>query len=213
MGHLNKTMDRLNKPFGPITTLVIIYLGLVMVSVAIYALIQMYVEEKELAASLLSWTATIALLFTFDRWRNQKASEIIANEAKIIIEKIHFQREVHINLLFPNDCEESNKFNLKKFDDEYNYIERKVSFLNKLIESEYSEQEFVVFNQKQKEYLQSYNSFLGALKTDQLLMTFNINDSDIYGSYDTKRSADNYGDAYFNMCEILIKICLHQNIK
>jgi hypothetical protein len=88
MERISKIMDRLNKPFEPITTLFIIYLALVAVAIAIYALIQMYVEEKELAASLLGWTATlfatIALLYTYNNWRKQKASEVIANEAKEI---------------------------------------------------------------------------------------------------------------------------------
>lgn len=86
-------MDRLNKSFEPITTLIIIYLGLVTISIAIYALIQMYVEEKELAASLLGWSATmfatIALLYTFNSWRNQKASEILSYESKLIFKFVH----------------------------------------------------------------------------------------------------------------------------
>ncbi len=112
MGYLKKIMDRINKPFESITTLVIIYLGLVTVSVAIYALIQVYVEEKELAASLLSWTATIfatiALIYTFNSWRNQKASEVIANEAKTITEKMNFQLLTHRSLLQTKKYDELN---------------------------------------------------------------------------------------------------------
>lgn len=80
---INKTMERLKKPFEPITTLVIIYLGLITVSIALYALIQIYVDDKATASNLLSWTATlfatIALLYTFNSWREQKGSEVSSN--------------------------------------------------------------------------------------------------------------------------------------
>lgn len=69
-------MEKLNKPIEPITTLVIIYLALVTISIALYALIQIYVDDKSTASNLLSWTATlfatIALLYTFNSWREQK---------------------------------------------------------------------------------------------------------------------------------------------
>lgn len=82
-------MERLKKPFEPITTLVIIYLGLVTVSIALYALIQIYVNDKATASNLLSWTATlfatIALLYTFNSWRDQKGSEVLSKKCQNII--------------------------------------------------------------------------------------------------------------------------------
>lgn len=85
-------MKRLNKPFEPITTLTIIYFALVAVSIALYALIQMYVDDEATASSLLGWSAamfaTIALLYTFNSWRNQKGSEVIAIECKDVFKDI-----------------------------------------------------------------------------------------------------------------------------
>ena len=105
MEYAKKNMDRLNKPFEPVTTLVIIYSGLVTISIALYALIQMYVEERELAASLLSWTATIfatiALLYIFNSWKNQKASEILSYESKLIFKFVHKNYQL-FNHLFSN---------------------------------------------------------------------------------------------------------------
>lgn len=79
-------MERLKKPFEPMTTLVIIYLGLVTVSIALYALIQIYVDDKATASNLLSWTATlfatIALLYTFNSWRDQKGSDVLSKLAE-----------------------------------------------------------------------------------------------------------------------------------
>ena len=183
MGYLKKIMDRINKPFESITTLVIIYLGLVTVSVAIYALIQVYVEEKELAASLLSWTATIfatiALIYTFNSWRNQKASEVIANEAKTITEKMNFQLLTHRSLLQTKKYDESYRFHLDNLEQDYRFSERKLEFLGKLIELELSEKEFQVFDMKKKEYLRSYISFMDALATDYMLITNDSKSSEI----------------------------------
>lgn len=86
-------MNKFNKPFEPITTLVIIYFTLLAVSIAIYALIQVYIDDKSTASSLLGWTATmfatIALLYTFNGWKDQKSSEILSNESKEIFKFVH----------------------------------------------------------------------------------------------------------------------------
>lgn len=99
----NKIMKKLNKSFEPLTTLTIIYLALVTLSIALYALIQIYVDEKELAASLLGWTgtmfATIALLYTFNSWKHQKKMEELSILAKDIYKDFHsnFSRIHKIN--------------------------------------------------------------------------------------------------------------------
>ncbi|WP_180161139.1 hypothetical protein [Acinetobacter sp. YH12064] len=80
-------MEKLNKPFEPITTLIIIYFALVAVSIALYALIQIFFKsDTATASSLLGWTATmfatIALLYTFNSWKDQKRNEEIAKLSK-----------------------------------------------------------------------------------------------------------------------------------
>ncbi|WP_018677743.1 hypothetical protein [Acinetobacter tjernbergiae] len=78
----NKIMQRMNKSFDFHTTLIIIYLALVAVSIALYALIQIFVDDKSTASNLLGWSATlfatIALLYTFNTWREQKGSEALS---------------------------------------------------------------------------------------------------------------------------------------
>lgn len=70
--------------------LTIIYLALVALSLAIYALLNIYVTipGQSLIMNLLSWTATlfatIALLYTFNSWREQKGSEILSDLCKEI---------------------------------------------------------------------------------------------------------------------------------
>lgn len=110
-------MKKLNRPFEPITTLIIIYFALVAVSIELYALIQIFVSDKNTASSLLGWTATmfatIALLYTFKSWRIQKSSDVLSDLSKEIyflldqiksnrddIYKFIFRDEDHINLQF-----------------------------------------------------------------------------------------------------------------
>lgn len=120
-------MQRLNKPFESITNLTIIYLSLVTVSIALYALIQIYVSDKDTAVGLLGWTATlfatIALLYTFNSWSKQKEIEVIANEAKQAIYNIYILSElqkkitnsssykdfIDLALLFDRECNELRK--------------------------------------------------------------------------------------------------------
>lgn len=97
-------MERLNKPFELTTTLVIIYFALVAVSIALYSLIQIFFKaDTSTASSLLGWTATmfatIALLYTFNAWKNQKKMEELSILAKEIYKDFHsnFSRIHKIN--------------------------------------------------------------------------------------------------------------------
>lgn len=82
-----------NKNFDLYTTLIIIYLALLTLCIALYALIQIYVEDKGTATNLMIWSATlfpsIALLYTFNSWKDQKSSEILSEESKLIFKFIH----------------------------------------------------------------------------------------------------------------------------
>ena len=81
-----------NKRFDLATTLIIIYLALLTISIALYALIQIYVEDKGTATNLMIWSATlfptIALLYTFNTWRKQKGSEVLSKLSEILFFEI-----------------------------------------------------------------------------------------------------------------------------
>lgn len=83
-----------NKP-DLFVTLTIIYLALLTVCIAIYAILQLYVKEidRGTATNLMIWSATlfpsIALLYTFNSWKDQKSSEILSEESKLIFKFIH----------------------------------------------------------------------------------------------------------------------------
>lgn len=68
-----------------VVTMLAVYAILFTLCLAIYAFIDIFNIDKSLASNLLVWSATIfapiALLITYDSWRGQKASEVIALEA------------------------------------------------------------------------------------------------------------------------------------
>lgn len=76
----------MNNQKHPIFTLFIIYLALLSVSIALYYLIILFIADKtqqSTAANLISWSATlfgtVALLYTFQSWRQQKGSEVVSS--------------------------------------------------------------------------------------------------------------------------------------
>lgn len=83
-----------NKP-DLFVTLIIIYLALLTLCIVIYAILQLYVAEidRGTATNLMIWSATlfpsIALLYTFNSWKEQKQIEEIAKLAS----------ELHRNLV------------------------------------------------------------------------------------------------------------------
>lgn len=130
-------MEKLNKPFEPITTLIIIYFALVGVSIALYALIQIFFKsDTATASSLLSWTATIfatiALLYTFNSWKDQKSSEILSEESKLIFKFVHANYQC-FNNIFKETAIYKKEASYQNVRDNYlKYIEN-VNLYNSLI--------------------------------------------------------------------------------
>lgn len=92
-----------NKNFDLYTTLIIIYLALLTVCIALYALIQIYVEDKGTATNLMIWSATlfpsIALLYTFNSWREQKSSDVLSELSKDMFFKLNKIIDINENIL------------------------------------------------------------------------------------------------------------------
>ncbi|MFV5366163.1 hypothetical protein [Acinetobacter oleivorans] len=71
-----------------VVNLTIIYLSLLAVCLALYAIMQLYVAEVDrgTATNLMIWSATlfpsIALIYTFNFWREQKGSEVLSRLAE-----------------------------------------------------------------------------------------------------------------------------------
>lgn len=124
-----------------IIQLVGIYIILTSLSYAFYIVFVAVGANEEIASSLLSWTstmfATIALLYTFNSWREQKGSEVIANEAKDLIKDITQNISIlgdiiyeYSNLTIKNENVISNLLNCKKLELE---IHRKIYFIENTI--------------------------------------------------------------------------------
>lgn len=68
-----------------IATLLVIYGILCAINIALYALMQVFVEDKSTATNLLIWSATIfapiAVLMTYTNWKEQRKAEEIAKSA------------------------------------------------------------------------------------------------------------------------------------
>lgn len=92
-----------NKNFDLATTLIIIYLGLLTLCIALYALIQIYVDDKGTATNLMIWSATlfpsIALLYTYNTWRKQKGSEVLSKISEILFFEIKDFFEISKNIM------------------------------------------------------------------------------------------------------------------
>lgn len=82
-------------------TLIIIYLALLAVSIAIYALLQLYVKDidRGTATNLMIWSATlfpsIALIYTFNFWREQKGSEVLSKLSEDVFFRLTNLAKIH----------------------------------------------------------------------------------------------------------------------
>jgi hypothetical protein len=123
-----------------LTGIYIILLGL---SYSFYIILVAVKANDSIASSLLSWTATmfatIALLYTFNSWKKQKGSEVVANEAKELISKIIYIKE-EIQKIIIESCMDSenniNKEKYRKLKDLYLSVSKDIIFIESIIDSE-----------------------------------------------------------------------------
>lgn len=151
-------MKKLDKDFDLTTTLIIIYLGLVTISIALYALIQIYVDDEATASSLLGWSATIfgtiALLYTFNSWRDQKGSEVIANECTEINTNLSISYDDFLYICkypFYTDRDSAIKA-LSDLEIKLDKIKRELYFIRSSMIDDNLESIFDPFLDKQKEF-------------------------------------------------------------
>jgi len=82
-----------------VVTLTIIYLALLALCLGLYAILQLYVQDKGTATNLMIWSATlfpsIALIYTFNFWREQKGSEVLSRLAEESFFKLTNAAKIH----------------------------------------------------------------------------------------------------------------------
>lgn len=132
----------MNKSESLVATLLVIYGCLCAISIALYALIQLFVDDKPTATNLLIWSATIfapiAVLMTYTNWKEQKSSELIANECKdgtkIIFESCKILNDIKRNLSLKPDIGLKNELakDIVSFDDLFGSLLKNSLFLNDL---------------------------------------------------------------------------------
>lgn len=199
------------------TTLIIIYLILITVCLAIYHLIILLVHNKDdqaIFSNLLGWSGTmfgtVALLYTFKEWRKQKASDMIANEAKIVAEKMNLQLDTHRGIMLSKRYNEKYNEHLNQLKSDYIFIERKLSFLDKLIEIEYEKKNYNIFRENKECYLKEYVSLKETMSTIHTLENYPVKELESLKSINTEKLFEDYSNANLNMYEILIMISLHR---
>jgi len=102
-----------------IVELVGIYIILLGLSYAFYIVLVAVKANDSIASSLLSWTATmfatIALLYTFNSWRDQKGSEVLSKIAEDIFIKLNESRKIH-DLIYRKHADNVLDITLNKTD-------------------------------------------------------------------------------------------------
>lgn len=84
-----------------VINLTFIYLCLLVVCLALYAIMQIYVKEidRGTATNLMIWSATlfpsIALIYTFNFWREQKGSEVLSRLSEESFFKLTNAAKIH----------------------------------------------------------------------------------------------------------------------
>lgn len=124
-----------------VANLVGIYTVLLGLSYCFYLIIVIVKGNDAVSSALLSWSATmfatIALLYTFNSWRDQKVSEILSNEAKdtilvmIKIEKLNNKIANLLSTSNPNNNEIDNL--ITQYNIQCNDLIEKYDFLKELI--------------------------------------------------------------------------------
>lgn len=198
-----------------IIILSILYLLLVLVSFGIYQLLLRFIEDEgqqSMLLSLLSWSATmfatIALLYTFNNWRNQRAIEIIAGEAKNIIEQMNAQLAMHRVIVLSRNYDQTYLENLKQLNLDYYQINKSLTLLDKLLKAEYSKKNYTIFQKVNSFYLQHYITFKD---TYHYLYNYKVHNLAMSDTPDLYSINENYAIGHHDLHEVLIKISLHHN--
>lgn len=112
-----------------------IYGILCAISIALYELIQIFVEDKSTATNLLIWSATmfapIEVFVIYTSWKNKKVQSLYFNNISILMQLIKVENKYNIlkNIVLVGD---NNYDHLKKtthlFDDDCIFLKKSVWF-------------------------------------------------------------------------------------
>jgi len=208
----------MKKNINYLLNLTFIYLILVLlIGIAIYALIKNFGIEDTLATNILIWSATlfpsIVIIYTFQSWRNQKASEILATEAKVLAEMMRDQQDLHRNLITSHKFSEKFENSLVQIKEEFNLLSRKLNFLESIISNVYNKDDLVLFTNTKNTFQCKFHSYWEDNKIKNLANTYPGSWVDDMNVELIKNSIDqineDFSNAHLDMYELLIQIMLH----
>ncbi|WP_336950831.1 hypothetical protein [Acinetobacter sp. AS167] len=134
-----------------------IYGYLILVDVVLYAIIFFFKLDITLTTNLLIWSATLfaplALLLTYNGWRSQKASDVIAAESKVFYNYLH-----------------DNHHNIKAIIDSWGKVEAKNDYHVEKIKIRYAEN---------LQYLNLYYGLLQHISDDESIYKIEVYINDL----------------------------------
>lgn len=180
-------------------------------------MIQHFGLDVTLATNILIWSATlfpsIVIIYTFQSWRNQKASEILATEAKVLAEMMRDQQELHRIIITSHTFDKKFESTLIKIKDEFNVLSRKLNFLESIISNVYGTSDLNLFIESKNRYQRCFHSYWEGNKNMNLANTYDgawVNEMNIDQlEKHIPQINEDASNAHLDMYEILIKIMLH----
>nr|WP_314367282.1 hypothetical protein [uncultured Acinetobacter sp.] len=208
----------MNKNSNYLINLLFIYLAMVLlIGISLYALIKLFGIDSSLSSNLLIWSATlfpsIVIIYTFQSWRNQKASEILAIEAKVLAEMMRDQQELHRKIILSKKYDEDFQEALAAIYDSSKILFRNLSFLESIISNIYKPSDITLFVDTRNLFQRKFYSYVEGVKALNIANTFKnsaLNNPEIERiDKSIAQTIDEFSESHYAMYEILIKIMLH----
>lgn len=183
-----------------------------LIGITLYALIKLFEIDTSLSSNLLNWSATlfpsIVIIYTFQSWRNQKASEIVASEAKEIAQRLNEHIESHKMIIRTRIYGATYIHHLDTISGDYLYLQSKLYFLTDLVSEIYDKRNVGIFIETRNAFLREHISYTSTHYANYDFRVFpDSNTSKIKLNLDEKN--EKYAIAHLHLHNILIKIMMH----
>lgn len=196
-----------------IANLITLYLALVLLlCVALYAIIKHFNIDVGLSTNLLIWSATLfpslVIVYTFQSWRAQKASEVLANEAKLIADRLNNQVEDIRFIIFTNFRSPIYIEKILQVQSDYDFLSVKLIFLDHLISEAYDPKSAQLFHEVKNQYIDSLVRFTISHHANYSLVhdpLFNPNTKQM----DLSNINQKIIKAHNRLYSVLIKVLMH----
>lgn len=176
-------------------------------------MVEFYCLDVTLTTNILIWTATlfpsIVIIYTFQSWREQKGSEVVANEAKAIYENLRDLLEAHKIIMRSTKYNKDYKDSLDLIEREYLILSKNLNFLESILGKFYDKQNFEIFTNAKNNYLSNLITYKDLNNHVFLYKSNNLEIPQDYPKVDINQVNENYALAQIALNQVLIKILLH----